>query len=206
LNEFDIKASEWDKNPMHWDRSVAITDLMREVIPLNKDMIALEYGAGTGIASFLLKDILGEITLMDNSSEMVRITNEKIISSKVSNIRALNFDLEKADYPERQFDLIFTQMVLHHVKDVENLLRKFYHLLKPGGFLAIADLYSEDGSFHGEDFTGHKGFEPEVLSEQIRRLGFKEVRYKKCFEMNKDFSDSETKKFNIFLLTGNVPL
>jgi hypothetical protein len=26
MNEFDIKAAEWDKNPMHWDQSEAIAN------------------------------------------------------------------------------------------------------------------------------------------------------------------------------------
>ena len=73
MNEFDIKAAEWDKNPMHWDRSEAISNQIKKLIPLSKQMTALEYGAGTGITSFLLKDHLKEITLMDNSSEMVRL-------------------------------------------------------------------------------------------------------------------------------------
>ena len=91
MNEFDIKAAEWDKNPMHWDRSEAIVKEIRKQIPLNRNMTALEYGAGTGIASFLLRDYLKEITLMDNSSEMVRIMKEKIEASKVSNLKVLNF-------------------------------------------------------------------------------------------------------------------
>ena len=50
-------------------------------------------------------------------------------------------------------------MVLHHVTDIENIIRKFHNLLNPDGHLAIADLYTEDGSFHGKEFTGHKGFD-----------------------------------------------
>ena len=149
-NEFDIIAAEWDKDPMHWDRSETITDLIKKLIPLTRQMTALEYGAGTGIASFLLKDYLKEITLMDSSSEMVRIIDEKIKTTKAKNLKTLNFDLEHADYKGERFDLIFTQMVLHHVTDLENIISKFYNLVNPGGYLAIADLYPEDGSFHGE--------------------------------------------------------
>src|SRR5512140_2215849 len=122
INEFDIKAAEWDKNPMHWDRSVAITDQIRKLIPLKKWMIALEFGAGTGIASFLLKDYLKEITLMDSSPEMVKVMNEKIKTANVENLKTLNFDLELSDYSEGKFDLIFTQMVLHHVTNIENIV------------------------------------------------------------------------------------
>lgn len=175
MNEFDIKAAEWDNNPMHWDRSKAIAKEIIKLIPLKKKMTALEYGAGTGITSFLLKDYLKEITLMDNSSEMVRVMNEKIKTTKVKNLKALNFDLEHTDFKAGKFDLIFTQMVLHHVTDIEHIIKIFNNLLNPGGYLAIADLYSEDGSFHGEDFTGHKGFDIEILSNQIRKQGFTNI-------------------------------
>ena len=95
-------------------------------------MSALEYGAGTGITSFLLKDSLREITLMDNSTEMVRVMNDKIKTKKVRNLKALNFDLEKSDYLEESFDLIFTQMVLHHVADIEYNNRKVQQVAKSG--------------------------------------------------------------------------
>jgi 2-polyprenyl-3-methyl-5-hydroxy-6-metoxy-1,4-benzoquinol methylase len=202
INEFDIKAAGWDNNPMHWDRSVAITDQIKKLIPLKKRMIALEYGAGTGIASFLLKNFLKEITLMDSSSEMVRVMNEKIKNSKAKNLKTINYDLESSDYTRGKFDLIFTLMVLHHVNDVENIIRKFHNLLNPDGYLAIADLYPEDGSFHGEEFTGHKGFDVRILSNQVAEQGFRNINHSKCFVIDKKISDTVTKQFDVFLLTA----
>ncbi len=199
-SEFDIKAQEWDNNPMHWDRSAAVADHIRQLIPLNKEMTALEFGAGTGIASFLLKDYLKEITMMDNSSEMVRVMNEKIKKTDAKNLRALNFDLEHSDYTEAKFDFIFTQMALHHVNDIGNILRKFHDLLNPGGYIAIADLYPEDGSFHGDGFTGHKGFDTDILSNQVRDQGFTGISHRKCYVMTRKISDIEVKYYDIFLL------
>ncbi len=201
-SDFDSKAADWDKNPMHWDRSVAITDLIRDLIPLNIGMTALEFGAGTGIASFLLKDHLKEITLMDNSAEMVKVMDEKIRVTRVKNLKTLNIDLEHNDFPEGKYDLIFTQMVLHHVKDVGKILRKFHDLLNPGGYLAIADLYPEDGSFHGQDFTGHKGFDVEELSESLRHKGFTNITHRNCFVINRRISENETRQVDVFLLTA----
>lgn len=199
-NEFDIKAAEWDKNPMHLERSVAIANQIKKLIPLKKQMVALEYGAGTGIASFLLKNNLKEITLMDSSSEMIKVMNEKIKTTKVKNLKTLNFDLEHEDYKGDKFDFIFTQMVLHHITDIEHIIERFYNLLNPGGHLAIADLYTEDGSFHGEDFTGHKGFDTTILSSQIIKQGFTNIRHQQCFVINKKISDTEIKQFGVFLL------
>jgi tRNA (cmo5U34)-methyltransferase len=202
MSEFDIKAAEWDKNPMHWDRSEAIVKEIRKRIPVTSSMTALEYGAGTGIASFLLSGNLKEITLMDNSSEMVRIMKEKIESSGVKNLKVLNFDLEHNDFEDGKFDFIFTQMVLHHVADIGAVVSKFSGLLNSGGFLAIADLYPEDGSFHGEEFNGHKGFDPESLSAILQKNNFNSITHSPCFIIDRKISENETKKYEVFLLTA----
>ena len=205
MNEFDLKAAGWDQNQMHWDRSVAIVSSLREKIPLTTQMSALEFGAGTGIASFLLKDKLKDITMMDNSSEMVRVMNEKIISAKADNLQALNFDLELNEWGGKKFDLIMTQLVLHHVGDIDNIIEKFFNILNPNGYLAIADLYTEDGSFHGEGFTGHKGFDVVTLKNLLHKTGFRNISHKNCFTIDRKISETESKLVDIFLMVANRP-
>jgi len=205
MNEFDLKAAEWDNNPIIWDRAEAIAAEIKKLLPLTKQMTALEFGAGTGVTSFILKDSLKEITLMDNSSEMVKVMDNKIKVSGVKNLKTLNINLEQVEYKDVKFDLIFNQMVLHHITDIDKIIAKFYNLLNPDGFLAIADLYSEDGSFHGEGFTGHNGFDIEVLSNQIKKQGFTNISYRKCYTINKIMSDSETKPFDVFLIIAQHP-
>lgn len=202
MNEFDIKAAEWDKNPMHWDRSEVIASEIKKIIPLSKKMSALEYGAGTGITSFLLKDQVKDIVLMDNSTEMVKIMNSKIEATKVKNMTALNFDLEHNDYKDGKFDLIFTQMVLHHVADIETIITRFTKLLNNGGYIAIADLYPEDGSFHGDGFTGQKGFDPEKLATMLQRNKVSGISHFNCYTIQRQISEAESLKFDVFLLTG----
>lgn len=205
MSEFDLKAEEWDKNPMHWDRSVAIAEGILKIVPLEKQFRAMEFGAGTGILSFLLKDYLKEIVLIDNSAGMIRMIDEKISVSGAANLITKLFDLEHAELEGEKFDFIFTQMVLHHVDDIESIFMKFSSLLNPGGYLAIADLYAEDGSFHGEDFHGHKGFDPDNLSEILKINNFTGISYKECFLINRKISESETKDFPVFLLIARSP-
>jgi 2-polyprenyl-3-methyl-5-hydroxy-6-metoxy-1,4-benzoquinol methylase len=185
MNEFDIKAAGWDLNPVNVERSMAVVEGIKKHLPLNSNMRALEFGAGTGIASFLLEDYLNSIVMVDSSSEMVRIMNQKISSAGVENLKAVLFDLEKDEWKDGKFDLIMTQMVLHHVGDIKSILRKFKSLLNPGGYLAIADLYAEDGSFHGDGFKGHNGFDTKELSSDIEEAGFSILSEEKCFEMKK---------------------
>ena len=197
MSEFDSRAQDWDKNQMHIDRAEAIASAMLDMVPITHKMTALEYGAGTGLLSFCLKDRFADITLMDSSQEMVRVTQGKIADQKIEHMRVIWFDLEHTDY-DHKFDMVFNQMVLHHVNDVDVILKKFYSLLTPGGYLAIADLYAEDGSFHGPDVKVHWGFDPAKLAKSLKSMGFNNTEYKTCYSVTKDSG----KSYPIFLLVA----
>jgi tRNA (cmo5U34)-methyltransferase len=202
MSEFDNRAGDWDKNLIHVKRSEAIATELVNRIPIRNNMIGLEYGAGTGLLSFILKDRLAEILLMDNSQEMIKVTEAKIIASGYHNMKALHIDLEKEDF-DGQFDIVFNQMVLHHVVNIDLIIRKFYTLIKPGGYLAIADLYSEDGSFHGDGFTGHKGFDIELLKQQLEKHSFQNVETKLCYVIQRKNEKGELIDYPIFLMTAS---
>jgi ubiquinone/menaquinone biosynthesis C-methylase UbiE len=202
MNTFDEKAKIWDQNPVNRERSEAIAQKIQQRIDLNTAMVAMEYGAGTGTLSFMLKDLVKEITLMDSSVEMVKVMEEKIKSSGVNHLKPLLFDLETNDYKDQTFDLVITQMVMHHVGEINRIIGKFYTLLNDGGHLAIADLYTEDGSFHGEGFDGHLGFDPDRLGDQLKQAGFKNITHEPCFVMKKQTDKHGLKEFSIFLLTA----
>jgi len=197
MSEFDARAREWDKDKMHMDRSLAIAAEIERMIPINPFMKALEYGAGTGILSFLLKDRFSQITLMDNSREMIKVCVEKTEHFKTNHILPICFDLEHKDYDDR-FDIIYNQMVLHHVNDYEAIIYTFHSMLNPDGYLAIADLYPEDGSFHGPDVKVHLGFDPEKLTEILTLAGFKNIEYQTCFEVKRESGV----KYPVFLLVA----
>lgn len=205
METFDEKAKSWDNNPANWARAEAIAQKIRQKIDLNTGLSALEYGAGTGILSFILQDSLKEITLMDSSIEMVKVMEEKIRNGKVSHLKPLFFNLETTEYDSQSFDLVFSQMVMHHVEDIKTVIARFYALLRDGGKIAIADLYSEDGSFHGSGFTGHLGFDPENLCHLLEEAGFENCAHELCYTMKKQTEKSGIMEFPIFLLTATKP-
>lgn len=198
MSHFDNVAREWDNNTTHTERSQAISKALLEMIPLNNKMKALEYGAGTGLLSFLLHEHLSEVTMMDSSGEMVAVMREKVAHTGVKNLKPLLFDLEQESYSGPKFDLVFNQMVMHHVNDVDVFIKKFYSILNPEGYLAIADLYTEDGSFHGPDAEVHHGFEPMDMAKTLELTGFKNIHHKACFVLSRE----NGKSYPIFLLTA----
>jgi tRNA (cmo5U34)-methyltransferase len=201
MNEFDAKARDWDKNQRYIERSEAVARVFLQLIPIKPGMKALEYGSGTALLSFALKDHFSSITLMDNSAEMTQVTIEKISEQKIRNMKPMLFDLEHQDYAEA-FDIIYSQMVMHHLTDIDGMLSKFFNLLNPGGYLAIADLYSEDGSFHSEGFNGHHGFDVHDLQKRMEVAGFINVTHQPCFVITKTDEEGNIMEYPIFLMVG----
>jgi 2-polyprenyl-3-methyl-5-hydroxy-6-metoxy-1,4-benzoquinol methylase len=201
MNDFDAKAKDWDNNPAIVERAVKIAEAIRKTVDFSRISTGFEYGSGTGLLSFNLSSSLKEIVLADSSIGMLEVLNTKISKTGIKNMRPMLLDLEKGELVGDKFDIIYTQMTLHHIPDTGRLLTKFYGMLNNGGYLCIADLYSEDGSFHGEGFSGHRGFEPEELKANMQKIGFSRINYGECHRMKKDVGGID-RSFPIFLLTG----
>jgi tRNA (cmo5U34)-methyltransferase len=202
MSEFDQKAQEWDKNRMHLERTVAVAGQLQKLVHFRPGMKAMEFGAGTGLLSFYMKEMFTEITLMDSSLEMLKMAEQKMGSGDQLKFKTLFFDLEKEDYTGDPFDIIYSQMVLHHIRDIDAIFKKLYNALSSGGMLAIADLYPEDGSFHDGDANVHRGFDPEKLMEILHLQGFRDMTVSPCFIIRKEVSKAELREYPVFLLTA----
>ena len=198
---FDSKARQWDENPVFRERGLKIAEAIRMTLPLHRDMSALDYGCGTGLLSFPLKDELGAILMADSSGGMLEVVREKIAAQGVSNMTTLQLDLLADPPPAQRFDLIVTAMTLHHVPDTDPILRVFHDLLNPGGYLCIADLDQEDGSFHGLDVDVHHGFDRADLSLRAAQAGFANMQFQTVFSIAREHATG-TRDYPVFLMTA----
>ena len=195
---FDDRAKTWDHDPMKQERALAVAEAIRQRIPLSPTWRSLEYGCGTGLLSFALYQALGHITLADSSLGMLAVLEQKIIATGTTQLHPRAFDLSTDSLPNERYELIYTLLTLHHVADTDRLLRTFHTLLNPGGWLAIADLDQEDGSFHGEGFDGHYGFNRAQLSAQLSQAGFSSVDFSTPYIIQKTMAGNP-RDYPIFL-------
>lgn len=200
-SHFDSKARSWDDNPVFQERGLKIAEAVRKAVPLRADMNALDYGCGTGLLSFPLKDELGSILMADSSSGMLDVVAEKITAQGVTNMTPQKLDLLTDPAPAQTFDLIVTAMTLHHVPDTEHILRIFHDLLKPGGYLCIADLDQEDGSFHGPEVDVHHGFDQADLRQRAAQAGFADIQFQTVFTITKE-RETGARDYPVFLMTA----
>jgi ubiquinone/menaquinone biosynthesis C-methylase UbiE len=198
-SDFDARAATWDDDPTKIARARAIADAILREAPLDDSMVALEYGAGTGLLGFMLRHRLADLTLADVSDGMLDVAKKKIAAAGDAHVRAVKLDLLSGPLPDHRFDVVFSAMTLHHIPDTDSILRRFGEVLKRPGLLLIADLDTEDGAFHGEGFDGHLGFDRAELAKKARAAGFASVRFITACEMTKAVAGGQ-RTFPIFLM------
>jgi ubiquinone/menaquinone biosynthesis C-methylase UbiE len=202
MTNFDERAKDWDSDPMKVERARVVADAIRNAAPLSQTMNALEYGCGTGLLSFALQEDLGQITLADTSQGMLDVLSEKISASGVTNMHPIRLDLSTEPLPVEKYHITYSLMTLHHVPDARGVLGKFYDVLEPNGYLIVADLDKEDGSFHTDGTTDvHKGFEQSELQKWVEDIGFGNVRFSTVYEIKKKV-DGKEKAFPVFLMVA----
>jgi ubiquinone/menaquinone biosynthesis C-methylase UbiE len=200
---FDQHAPTWDLEPRKTTEARLLADAIAAALPLTGRDRLLEYGAGTGLVSQALVPRVGPVTLADNSAGMRGEAQAKVADGRLpAGTRIWDLDLETGAVPGERFDLLVCSLVLHHVHDIPRVLRGFRTLLAPGGHLAIADLDTEDGSFHAQlhDFDGHPGFDRDQLVRWLAEAGFADIAVRDCLEIEK-----EGATFPVFLATAGRP-
>ena len=202
MTNFDERAKDWDSDPKKVERARVLAEAIRTALHLSTDMTALEYGCGTGLLSFALQSDLGQITLADTSQGMLDVLGEKIAAAGVTNMHPVKLNLATDTVPAGRFDLTYSLMVLHHIPDVKDMLAKFHALLKPNGYLLVADLDKEDGTFHTDGTTDvHLGFGRDELRQMVEAAGFGEVRFSTGYVIRKKVCETE-KDFSVFLMSA----
>ena len=197
---FDDEAATWDDDPGHEKRQVAVARAVKAAVRLSPEMSAVDVGGGTGRLSILLADQVGSVVVTDPSAGMVRVARERIEAAGLgARVRAVQMDLT-TDRLDGTYDVVWSSMALHHVHDLDGLLRSLAGLLVDGGRLCIADLDEDpDGAFHADkvDFDGHHGFDRHRLAEQLARAGFADVNFVDATTIVKN-----DREFGLFLCTA----
>jgi len=197
---FDDEASTWDDDPGHEKRQVAVAKAIQEAVELSPNVNAVDVGGGTGRLSILLADQVGSVVVTDTSLGMVEVAQERIETAGLADrLRAVQADLT-IDRLDGTYDVIWSSMALHHVHDVDRLLRSLAGLLVDGGRVAIADLDTDpDGAFHADkvDFDGHDGFDRQDLAAQLASAGFADVTFVDVTTILKG-----DREFGLFLCTA----
>lgn len=202
---FDQAAATWDDKPARIALMKAVGDaILREVRPTPETSV-LDYGCGTGLVGLFLLPHVGQVTGADSSSGMLEVLQQKITSGGLANMRTLRLDLERDPLPAARYDLIVSNMTLHHIADTGRILGAWYQLLNPQGALCVADLDTEPGLFHDPAVAHrvpHHGFNRGDLMALMTRIGFQRTNDVTAHSIRKPVNGGVERDFPVFLITA----
>ncbi len=174
LDLFAHKSKNWDIDSTRVRNAKEISDIILKNIKLNSSMELIDLGAGTGLLTYFIAPYVRKITAIDNSPSMLEefIDKQAEFGCKTE-VLAANIMIDDIKI---KADGIISSMTMHHIEDIEALFFKLFNMLNKGGFIALADLDSEDGSFHSDnDGVYHHGFDRKMLADIAKKAGFKNI-------------------------------
>jgi len=196
VDHFKHKSKSWDMNSMRVKNAKSIADLIVKNINFNDAMEIMDLGAGTGLLSYFIAPHVTKIIAVDNSPSMLEEFKSKALEFD-SLTEVIEADISKEEL-NRSFDGIISSMTIHHVEETKALFSKLYKMLNANGFIAIADLDSEDGSFHSDNAgVHHHGFDRNALENIATEVGFKDIKFDLASIIDKPHCT-----FTVFLMTA----
>lgn len=182
---FENKSKNWDMSSMRMQNAKEIASVIIKNINIQPSFSIMDFGAGTGLLSYFISPYISHITAIDNSQSML----DEFIAKKDEfkcETKVLLLDLTTQNI-DTKFDVIVSSMTLHHIQNTKAILEKFHKMLNSGGYIAIADLDSEDGTFHSGEDEGvfHYGFDREALADMATQAGFVDVKFETANEIKK---------------------
>ncbi len=197
-DRFQEQARDWDERPVPRIISEAVGDLLRSSVEWSPTMRVIDFGAGTGLVASHVAPLVSKVVAVDTSAAMLeQLAAKTELAGKVETHHRDILEQPLGD----SFDGVVSAMAMHHVRDTAKLLRAFRDHLRSGGFVALADLDTEDGSFHppGTEGVFHHGFDRGGLGNELRAAGFGDVEFRTAVEVTREQGGPA---YPIFLVTA----
>lgn len=146
----------------------------------------LDVGTGEGDFIAVLKDVFpkAQITGVDPNTESLQEATKKY-----PDVLFAEMNGENLKFAEKSFDVASISMALHHLPDIQSALKEMQRVVKPGGWIIVNELFSDNlnpaqevhkmfhhfrstidrltGTFHQETF------EKEQILQMVKTAGIK---------------------------------
>ena len=144
-------------------------DTLQKRIKVTAQTKLLDIGCGDGEILIQIHNMLQcNITALDGSKCMLDELNQKLKIHNINDVVVVNEKLETNSLLDKSFDLVISNSVLHHVESPSLFWENVIDLTKPGGFIAVMDLFRPETessliktlkTYGGEDPVLLKDFE-----------------------------------------------
>lgn len=151
------------------------TDLLIDNLPLERDDVVADIGAGTGYFAFPIAERLpdGRVYAVDIQPEMLEFMRERRERSGASNVEPVLGSETDTGLPKAGVDLAYIVDAYHEFSHPREMGESLVRALKPGGRLILVEYRAEDPSVPIKPL--HKMSEVQVRKE-MSALGLEWVK------------------------------
>ena len=131
-----------------------------------KDKKVLEIGHGIGSDLLTWSENGADVYGVDITEEHHRLAKKNFkLHGRDANLQLV--EAQKLPFKEDEFDIIYSNGVLHHTKDVETAIQEIKRVLRKNGKLIIT-VYNKNSLFHYLNLILYNG----ILKAKLRRIGY----------------------------------
>jgi len=165
---------------------------------LSSDDYVLDIGCGTGTQCDDLANNVKHVTGIDISKKLLDIAEMRKIERQIRNVEFVQTTVFDERFKSCSFNVIMAFYVLHFFEDLDEVVRRVYDILKPGGtFILESACLGENNIITGNlvRLSGKLGFLPLInllstrqIEQTLEQNGFSVIEKTKFSASNDEYT------------------
>ena len=138
-------------------RAMSLTetlDAVVELVPEDPAARWVEVACGPGLIARAMAPRVGSVVGFDLTPAMVEVARAEAAAARVENVSFELGDATALEPPDDSLDGAVTRFSFHHIPAPVRVLEEMRRVVKPGGFIVVADHVTDDdgaaAAWHGE--------------------------------------------------------
>ena len=200
----DRLADQWSVVGQEFALGTVRAELLAQAWPIGP--IVADLGCGTGFLANWLAERGAQVIAVDHSERRLgQATRQKGRQSARAEFR--QGDLEALPIGDAEVDVVFSNLVWHHLADQSAAAREVLRVLRPGGALVISDLLPHEAEWMRERMGDLRlGQKPDQVVAALARAGGHELHAESLTDRYRVVSPKgDAAEFPMFVVRGRKP-